>query len=335
MLMLLKVLLVLMMAIWLVLLVWVHQPMGRIATLIMIGLWVLLTLICLFCLTKPVIIEQFLPKNYPLWGFFMIFCLTMIGFLNLQPSNERQWHDDVAQMLDFSLSDDGKTVTVHQVRNFDWIDETTYHPNWDTRHYQLDELQSIDFIASYWTHESISHTFVSFGFSNGEKLAFSVEIRKERDEEFSSIAGFFRKFEIIIIASDEKDVIYTRSNVRQEDVYIYPLNYDKQSIKQLFMAYLNQAKSLKRQPQWYNTLTNNCTTAIYQLINPITPIPLDYRWLASGYMPEYWHEIGWLDNQYHLSKWRQKAHINPKTKQYSLKNPISSQDFSNIIRQDF
>lgn len=327
--------LIVLLAIWLVLFVWVHQPFGQLLTIITLMIWFLLTIICLVSVVKAHILPKFINSRDILLSYFLIIALAMVGFFTITASNQREWNDEVSQMLDFTLSNDGKMVKIDNVRNFDWIDEQNYQQKWETRHYQIDDLQSVDLVASYWMGEPIAHTFVSFGFKDGQKLAFSIEIRKEKQEEFSSIAGFFRKFEMIIIASDEKDVIYTRSNIRHEDVYIYPIIYNKNDIKQLFMAYLNQAKNLQQQPKWYNTILNNCTTAMYQLVKPITPVPLDYRLLASGYLPNYLYDKGVIDNQFSLSEWKQKAYINPKTKQYSVENPISSQDFSKIIRQDF
>jgi hypothetical protein len=66
--------------------------------------------------------------------------------------------------------------------------------------------------------EAIAHTIISFGFADGQRLAFSIETRKERHEGFSSVAGFFKQFELAIVAADERDVIRVRSNVRGEDV---------------------------------------------------------------------------------------------------------------------
>lgn len=147
--------------------------------------------------------------------------------------------------------------------------------------------------------------------------------------------GFFRKFELVIIAADEKDIIYTRSNIRHEDVYIYPINMPKDHIQALLLAYLAKAKSLKTQPTWYNSLVNNCTTAIYELIDDIQPLPFDYRILLSGYIPSYLYDQQLIDNRYSLQQWQQRAHINPKSKPYSVNHPISTADYSQLIRTDF
>jgi hypothetical protein len=82
----------------------------------------------------------------------------------------------------------------------------------------------VDLIMSYWMGEAIAHTIISFGFDNGQRRAFSIETRKESDESFSSIAGFFEEYELAIVAADERDVVRVRSNIRGEDVRISAKN---------------------------------------------------------------------------------------------------------------
>ncbi len=62
--------------------------------------------------------------------------------------------------------------------NFKWRSESDYTANWQTRHYNLEQLVSADFNSlSYWMGPHIAHTLVSFGFNNGQQLVFSLEIR--------------------------------------------------------------------------------------------------------------------------------------------------------------
>ena len=90
----------------------------------------------------------------------------------------------------------------------------------ESRTYSLAHLTDVDLIMSYWGNEAIAHTIISFGFDTGPRLAFSIEIRKEREEAYSTIAGFFKQYELAIVAADERDVVRVRSNVRGEDVRI-------------------------------------------------------------------------------------------------------------------
>src|SRR6516225_3549185 len=145
------------------------------------------------------------------------------------------------------------------LRNCNWRSETDFDPIWEQPTYDLSRVTDVDLIMSYWMGEAIAHTIVSFGFDNGDRLAFSIETRKESDESYSSIAGFFKEYELSIIAADERDVVRVRSNVRGEDVRIYRLRMTPASAQALLLQYLADANDLARAPRWYNTLTGNCT----------------------------------------------------------------------------
>ena len=148
-----------------------------------------------------------------LWLAGAVAGLALLGWWqSLAPSHDRPWADDVARMLESSV--DGDRLELRNVRAFEWRTETDYTPRWETRRYDLARLESADLVLSYWMGPHIAHTLVSFGFSDGGRLVFSLEIRKERDETFSALGGFFRKFEQVIVAADERDLIRTRSNVR-------------------------------------------------------------------------------------------------------------------------
>jgi len=182
------------------------------------------------------------------------------------------------------------------VRNFTWRTDDDHDVRWERREYDLDQLRSADLVLSYWMGPMIAHTLVSFGFADGRQLVFSLEIRKERGESFSALGGFFRKFEMTLVAAEETDIVRVRSNVRGEDVYLYRLKgMTRDQLKGLFVSYLGEARKLDAAPAFYNTLTSNCTTIVYELAKQIAPgLPLDYRLLASGYFAEYARDLGVL-----------------------------------------
>jgi hypothetical protein len=81
-------------------------------------------------------------------------------------------------------------------------------------------------------------------------------------------------------------VIRVRTNVRGEDDYLYRIRMPVEDIRALFLSYIGQANSLVKQPRFYNTITVNCTTLVYQMMQHIVGyLPMDYRLLLSGYIP--------------------------------------------------
>jgi hypothetical protein len=186
---------------------------------------------------------------------------------------------------------------------------------WETRRYDLNQLRSVDMTLSYWMGPAIAHTLVSFGFADGRYLTFSIEIRKERGESFSAIGGFFRKFETVLIAADERDILRVRTNVRGEDDYMYRVEMRPDDMRSLFLAYLDEAAQLRRRPSFYNTLSANCTTIVFDMARRIVrTLPLDYRLLASGYLDEYLYEEGGLVKGYTLAQLHAAGRITERAK---------------------
>jgi hypothetical protein len=245
--------------------------------------------------------------------FTAAFGALLIWWQRIAPSNDRIWADDVAQMTTGTV--DGNRVTLRNVRNFDWRSNTDYTQRWETRHYDLARLNSVDMIMSYWTGPAIAHMLISFGFDDGEHVVFSVEIRRERIESFSEIGGFFKEFELSVIAADERDVIRVRTNVRGEDTYLYRLRMPVSAMCSLFLGYIDEANALVRTPRFYNTITVNCTTLVYQMMQRIVGyLPLSYRLIFSGYLPEYVYRVGGLDQRYSIKELRALGRISERAK---------------------
>jgi hypothetical protein len=248
-----------------------------------------------FAVTTAVAVARARVGRWPGAVFLLALVATGVWWLLLTPRQDRVWADDVAQRLKV-VSFDGQHVVLDNVRNFTWRTDDDHDARWERREYDLDQLRSADLILSYWMGPTIAHTLVSFGFADGRQLVFSLEIRKERGESFSALGGFFRKFEMTLVAAEETDIVRVRSNVRGEDVYIYRLQgMTREQLKGLFVSYLGEARKLDAAPAFYNTLTSNCTTIVYELAKQIAPgLPLDYRLLASGYFAEYARDLGVL-----------------------------------------
>lgn len=229
------------------------------------------------------------------------------------PSNTRNWQADVAVLAYADIT--GNKVTVHNIRNFEYRTTSDYTPRYYTQEFDLNDLESVDLIASYWMGPAIAHTFLSFGFGNGKQLAISIEIRKQKDEEYSIIKGFLRQYELYYVVADERDVIMLRTNYRTnpaEEVYLYRIVGTKDKIKRIFMEYIKKINQLKETPEFYNTLTTNCTTNIWlhSKVNS-NHLPLNWKILASGYLPELLYDYNRIEN-YGLSflELKKRAKIN-------------------------
>jgi hypothetical protein len=294
-------------ALWGAFALWYQAPGGQTLKALSVLLWLGFNLTLLIGLWQE-------RAAISLLAFLVAFGVLLIWWQRIPPSNDRIWADDVAQITTGTVA--GNQVTLHNVRNFDWRSTTDYTQRWDTRHYDLDRLRSVDMIMSYWNSPAIAHMLISVGFDGGEQVVFSVEIRREKTEDFSEIGGFFKEFELSIIAADERDVIRLRTNVRGEDDYLYRLHLSPAAMRSLFLGYIDQANLLLHTPRFYNSITVNCTTLVYHMMKRIVGyLPLSYRLIFSGYLPGYVYEVGGLDSRYSLEQLRALGRITERAKQ--------------------
>lgn len=303
-------------------------------------------------------------------GYTSVWLLGLGWFFSIEAKQERNWQPDVSEVVSYTRdANNPNLITFTNVRNFDWHaprgdgEEITSDARWETRTVDMSKLSGVDIFNSYWMGPLIAHTLVSFRFEDDRPLAFSFEIRKEDDETFSALAGFFRRFELSLIASEERDIIYTRTNARGEQVYLFPVSHLQQSeVQSLFESYLIAADELNAQPSWYNTFTSNCTNIIFYMARIVSGerLPWDYRIWVSGWLPNYLYDIGMLDadisssdagtdanseqndnrestEPWSMGTWYERAHINPKVIGFdnsaNLDVSNNSAEFSRQIRQ--
>jgi hypothetical protein len=225
-----------------------------------------------------------------------VFAILVVLFLRIPASNDRDWQPEVANTPYAIIN--GDLITIHNVRNFDYRTETDFTPHWETRTYSLSKLDSADVIAVYWAGKAIAHVMVSFGFAGKDYLTVSIETRKEKGEDYSTLAGFFRQYELYYVVADERDVIRVRTTYRQpqEDVYIYRTRTQVRNLRRIFLDYIKSINELHERASYYNTLTTNCTTTIlmHTRMNPESP-PMSWKVLLSGYVPDYLYDLGRID----------------------------------------
>jgi Domain of unknown function (DUF4105) len=269
------------------------------------------------------------PRWRALAAFVALFGLVLASWRALAPSNARDWQPENSVLAYATI--DGNRITLHNIRNFDYRTETDFTPAYYDHVFDLRQLSSVDLFAVYWMGPAIAHVFLSFGFNDHSHVAISIEARKERGEGYSSVQGFFRQYELYYAVGDERDIVRLRTNYRNhppESVYLYRLRGSVTDAQRLFLAYLKQINALKDHPEWYNTLTTNCTSNIW-LHSRVNPGHVPYSWkiLFSGYLPEYLYELGRLDTTLPFEELRRRANINA-----AAQKADGAADFSQRIR---
>jgi hypothetical protein len=263
--------------------------------------------------------------------FAAMFAALLAWRSTIEPSNDRNWKPEVAVMPYATI--DGDLVTVHNIRNFEYRTEADFTASYYDKTFDLRKLESVDLVASYWMGPDIAHVFLSFGFGDNDYLAISIERRDEQGEDYSTVKGLFRQFELFYVVADERDVIRLRTNYRKdpvEDVYLYRALGPIENARRLFREYMRKINELKDKAEFYNTLTTNCTGNIW-LHTRINPGHLTYSWklLLSGYVPEYVYEQGRLDRSLPFPELQRRSLINSRAQ-----SADQAEDFSRRIREE-
>lgn len=247
----------------------------------------------------------------------------------LRPSNDRDWRPEQAVLPRAEFR--GDKVLVHSIRNCQYLpgDEIVVE-HYDKR-FDLDRIKSVDFlVCPFPSAPDMAHTMISFGFEGDEYLAVSVEVRKEKGESYNPIKGFLRQYEIMYVVADERDVIQLRTNHWQSEVFLYPTRATPQAARDMFVDVMRRVNKLYMMPEYYDTLTNNCTTNIVRHVNRLSPerIPSDYRVLLAGNSDRLAYELGLLDTEASFDATKARAGVN-----YLAYLHRNDADFSAKIRQ--
>ena len=259
---------------------------------------------------------------------FGAFALVVSWWLTLKPSNDRPWQPDVTETAWAEIK--GDEVTVHNVRNCEYRSETDFMPHWETRTVRPSQITGMDVAINYWGSPWIAHPIVSFQFSDGLPLCFSIETRKTVGQQYSTLEGFYRRYTLIYVVADERDCIRLRTNYRREDVYLYHTLASPPQARERFREYIKTVNVLHESPRWYNAVTSNCTTNIRTQRAVKLRAPWDWRILLNGKADEMLYDhhaiaTGGLP----FAELKQRSLINDRARAAD-KDP----DFSRLIRED-
>jgi hypothetical protein len=245
-----------------------------------------------------------------------------------RPRSDRQWVPQQAVMAHAEIR--GDSVYVNRVRNFSYTAEEVFTPAYDDRRYDLNKLESVWFVVTPFSKRwrGPAHTFISFGFADSQYVGISVEARREPGETYGALTGLFRQFELLYVIGDERDLIGSRA-LGGHDVYVYPIRASPERIRALFLEMLARSNALATRPEFYNTLTNNCTSNVVDHVNHIAPraVPHGIKTVLPGYADEVAYSLGLIDNSISLDEARARFRVNDQARRF-----LASPDFSRRIR---
>jgi len=231
-----------------------------------------------------------------------------------------------------TVSFDNNVINIKNIKDFSYFDsgkinETHYFDN----SFDVTEVKAVWYGVAHFSKFGIAHAFLSFEFNNGQFLVTSIEARRKSKEKFSPLKGFFNQYNKIIVFGTERDIIGLRSHTLKHQVYLYPLQIDALEAQNLFNGVARDAYKLQTQPEFYNTLLDNCFTGIAKFShhwNVFRSI-FDYRVLLPGFSDDLVQKMGLLDKSLSIKQLRTKAFLDPSNSHPKHK------DFSKQIRKNY
>ena len=229
-----------------------------------------------------------------------------------EPRDNRAWIPEMKAMPAAHI--DGNRLHISNVRNFRYQPDGTPIPGYYNRTYALDDVRTVWFVVSPFTGKpkGLAHSFVTFGFADSSYLAISVEARREVGERYDALAGLLRHYELIYVIGDERDVIGKRALLSEDPLYLYPIKAPHEKIRAMLVSMVSRANGLRARPEFYNTLTNNCTSTIVDHVNQVSPkrVPAGLKTMLPGYADEVAMRIGLIDAKTDIEKMRPLFRIN-------------------------
>lgn len=243
------------------------------------------------------------------------------------PSSDRDWAEELSVMPRASL--DGTILTIENLRNFNWRSSTDYDPRWETRSYDLENLQAIDMIVQPFPYSDLmAHTMLSFDFGTDGRLLLSIEARKEKGEPYGAIPGVLAQFELIYLFMDERDAFGIRAG-QGHSFIAYPTRTDPLWRKAFLLGLCTTSNSLAHRPRFYNTLRDNCTTEWLRAVDKLSGrfIGVQIDTVLNGRIGRLMHREGAIDTDLPYEQARRFFRIDHRV----LQN-IHDPRFSELIR---
>jgi len=221
---------------------------------------------------------------------FLFLVAVWIRVHKLRPSNDRSWVNDNERNA--TIEFDGDIAKITNLRDFNWRSSKDFDERWINEDYDLREVEAIWLTLEYFDQKlrQMAHTILSFEFKDGRRLACSIEVRREKGERYHPVRGLFREYELIYVWAKESDVIGVRTRCRKNSVthLFKAVVLGEGNERRMLESYLRRTNDLVASPEWYNTLTNTCTTNIVRHVNEVYPgrVPRAISILMPGLSPK-------------------------------------------------
>lgn len=248
---------------------------------------------------------------------FALCLLFLLWWFTQKPSHDRNWEPNFATLPRFQI--DGDKLTGENIRNTRYLSEKDYEVHLENRDWSLSNLQGMDVGILFWGSTLMCHPLAIFDFGEEGHLCFSIEVRYRKGEPYSTIRNLYRQNEVMVVASDERDAILSRTRFSDVNkLYLYRMQQDHDFARDFLERYVLATNDLFQHPRWYNLITWNCTTTIYWMRRD--KISWDWRMLLNGNLDRMLYDWGRLYQGIPFDELKKASLINERANSADIEN---------------
>ncbi|MEY4440714.1 MAG: hypothetical protein RLY49_340 [Candidatus Parcubacteria bacterium] len=212
-------------------------------------------------------------------------CIVLVLHIFLkQPTHNKTWTDDAQILPDVTFGT--STIEIKNIRDWRYTQGNVVSKDFYTESFDPEKITSVYFLLNpFGKWEGVGHTFFLFEFEDQNTVSISVEARREEGVPYSAVRGLFNTYEMWYVWGSGADLFSRRAIYHNEDLYMYPLLISKDTAKRLFIDLAQQTEKLETQPEFYNTVTSNCTNILADSANRVNKgsIPWTFARIFTGY----------------------------------------------------
>lgn len=229
---------------------------------------------------------------------------------------------------------ENNTITITNFRNFTQNFKQQTIPEFQTKTFNLNHLNSVDFIVVPFGPVGIAHSMLSFKFydpttNQQDYLSLSVEIRRESNGIITPLRTILGLYDIIYVVGSEKDLIGNRALANQP-IYLYQLTISNNKAREFLVELLNHSNQLNNKNERYRLIGNNCLSVLLKNFNKISDIKInpELRTIIPENADRLFFQLGLINNTQSFRETKLTSFVSSK----AIKNYFSN-NFSNEIRK--
>lgn len=260
---------------------------------------------------------------------FLPLLLIFIFFFLKQPTHNKNWTDDAKILPDVSI--ENSIIKVKNIRDWRYKKGEVISKNFYDESFEISKINKVYFLLNpFGKWEGVGHTFFLFELTDGKTISVSVEARRPEGVDYGALKGLFNTYEMWYTWGSAADLFTRRAIYHNEDLYMYPLLISSETAQGLFIDLAKTTEKLETKPEFYNTITSNCTNMLADSANRVNKksIPWTFARIFTGYADNKLYELKLIPHDKPFDEIFNNARIDIKIKELTdMKDSYTKEEF--------